>query len=204
MRRAVQTPYVRRELYNRSRLFKGGNGMDKHQRLREWEQCAYCGQHDMLTVDHVIPRCLFDGVTGGVPGDVPRVGACRQCNNAKSTDDTFLRDVLVRDSRLVEHPIAQTIRHGAHARSIIRGKSQYPRAASRLRFVPSQTGSGLLVAEPILPKERLHGIFTRLVRGLMVAYEHYELPSITNFDVGVITFFRTVFPAKAPRSQNES
>jgi len=61
--------------------------------------------------------------------------------------------------------------------------SQYPRAASRLRFVPSPTSSGLWVAEPILPKERLHGIFTRLVRGLMVAYEHYELTRTTNFDV---------------------
>lgn len=157
--------------------------MSKHQRLREWGQCAYCGQHDMLTVHHVIPRCLFDDVKGGVPGDVPKIGACHQCNNAKSTDDTFLRDVLVRDSRLMEHPIAQTIRHSAHARSISRGKSQYPRAASRLRFVPSPTSSGLLVAEPILPKERLHGIFTRLVRGLMAAYGHYELASTTKFDV---------------------
>jgi hypothetical protein len=157
--------------------------MSKRQRSREEGQCAYCGQHDILTVDHVIPRCLFDGVTGGVPGDAPRVGACLQCNNAKSTDDAFLRDVLIRDLRLAEHPIAQTIRNSAHARSITRGKSQYPRAASRLRFVPSPTGSGLWVAEPILPKERLHGIFTRLVRGLMVAYEHYELASTTNFDV---------------------
>ena len=164
-------------------LEKAANEMSKPQRLREEGQCAYCGQYDLLTVDHVIPRGLFSEVTGGVPGDVPRIGACYQCNNAKSTDDTFLRDVLVRDVRLAEHPIAQTIRHGAHARSIVRGKSQYPRAASRLRFVPSVNGSGLSVAEPILPKERLHAIFTRLVRGLMLAYEHHELASTTNFDV---------------------
>src|SRR5437764_13225133 len=87
-------------------------GMSKPQRLREEGQCAYCGQHDMLTVDHVIPRCLFDGVRSGVPGDVPKVGACLQCNNLKGADDMFLRDVLVRDLRLTEHPIAQTIRHG--------------------------------------------------------------------------------------------
>jgi hypothetical protein len=85
-----------------------------------------------------------------------------------------------------EHPIAQTIRHGPHQRSILKGKSQDPRAASPLRYVPSPTGSGLLVAEPILPKERLHSIFTRLVRGLMVAYEHYELASTTNFDVVLV------------------
>jgi len=157
--------------------------MGKAQRLRVEGQCAYCGQHDMLTVEHVIPGCLFDGVTGGVPGDVPRLSVCFKCNNLKSTDDTFLRDVLVRDLRLTEHPVAQTIRNAAHARSIDKGKSQYPRAASRLRFVPSPTGSELVVAEPILPKERLHGIFTQLVRGLMIAYERYELPSTTNFDV---------------------
>lgn len=155
--------------------------MSNSQLSREEEKCAYCDQHNKLTVDHVIPRCLFNGVTGGVPGDVPRVGACRQCNNTKSTDDTFLRDVLVRDFRVAEHPIAKNIRHGTHARSIAKGRSQYPRAASHLRF--ALTGSGIWAPEPILPKERLHDIFARLVRGLMVAYEKYELPSTTNFDV---------------------
>jgi hypothetical protein len=170
--------------------------MSNPQLSRGEGQCAYCGQHNKLTVDHVIPRCLFDGVAGGVPDDVPRVDACRQCNNAKSTDDTFLRDVLVRDLRVAEHPIAKNIRHGTHARSIARGKSQYPRAASRLRF--ALTGSGLWAAEPILPKERLHGIFARLVRGLMVAYEDYELPSTTNFD-GVRAVDEKVAIAEAQR-----
>lgn len=151
--------------------------MSNHQLSREEEKCAYCGQHSKLTVDHVIPRCLFNGV----PSDAPRVGACHQCNNTKSTDDTFLRDVLVRDLRVAEHPIAKNIRHGTHARSIAKGRSQYPRAASNLRF--ALTGSGIWAAEPILPKERLHAIFARLVRGLMIAYENYELLSTTNFDV---------------------
>src|SRR5260370_22836904 len=111
--------------------------MSKPQRLRAEGQCAYCGQHDILTVDHIIPRCLFDGVMSGVPGDVPKAGTCIQCNNTKSADDAFLRDVLVRDVRLAEHLIAQSIRHSAHARSISKGKSQYPPAASRLRVVPS-------------------------------------------------------------------
>ena len=115
--------------------------MSKHQRLRTEGQCAYCSQQAILTTEHVIPRCLFDGVAGGVPGNVPRLGVCQQCNVAKSTDDAFLRDVLVRDPRLAEQPIAQDIRHGAHERSIAKGKSQYPRAASRLQFVPSPTRS---------------------------------------------------------------
>lgn len=157
------------------------------QQARTFGPCAYCGRHDVLTVEHVIPRGLFNyrfnDVKGGVPGDVPRLGVCHACNNEKSADDTFLRDVLVRDARVAEHPIAQDIRHGAHECSLMRGKSQYPRAASRLRYVPSPTGSGLMTVEPILPKERLRTIFTQLTRGLMLAYERYTLPATTNVDV---------------------
>ncbi len=43
--------------------------------------------------------------------------------------------------------------------------------------------SGLWIAEPVLPKERLQGLFARLVRELMIVYEQYELSSTTNFDV---------------------
>jgi hypothetical protein len=157
--------------------------MSKRKRPQTEGRCASCGQHGILTVEHVIPRCLFDSVPGGVPGDVPKVNICHQCNNAKSADDAFLRDVLVRDPRLAEHPIAQNIRHGAHERSIAKEKSQYPRAASNLRYAPSPNGSGLWLAEPILPKDRLHGIFAHLVRELMIVYEHHELASTTNFDV---------------------
>lgn len=156
-----------------------GNQMIVQQR----ERCVYCGRQEQLTVDHVIPRCLFDGVTGGVPADVPKVIACRQCNVATSADDPFLRDTLVSDARLAQQPLAQDIRHGAFARALTKGKSQYPREASRLRFAPSPTGSGLYIAEPRLPKGRLRDIFVRLVHGLMVAYENYELPMTANVDV---------------------
>lgn len=156
--------------------------MGKNGKLQEWGTCAYCGKQAVLTVDHVIPRCLFDGVKGGVPGDTPRVRACRPCNISKSADDAFLRDVLVRDPHLSQHPIAQGIRHGALARSISAGKSQYPRAASRLRYVASPR-SGLIIAEPVLPKDRLRALMIRLVQGLMVAYENCQLPDTINFDV---------------------
>ena len=177
------TPFLRYSQSTRGvRTHKEGGGMSQ-QTLREHGLCAYCGRHEQLTVDHVIPRCLFDGVEGGVPGDVPKVGACRRCNNAKSADDVFFRDVLVGDARLAQHHVAQDIRHGAFARSIAKGKSQYPRAASRLRYAPSPSGSGLVIAEPVLPKGRLRDIFIRLVRGLMVVYEQYDLPDSINVDV---------------------
>jgi hypothetical protein len=151
--------------------------------VKERERCAYCGRQEHLTVDHVIPRCLFDGVEGGVPADVPKVTACRQCNIAKSADDAFLRDVLVADARLALQPSAQDIRHGAFARSIAKGKSQYPREGSRLRYAPSPTGSELFIAEPVLPKGRLRDVFIRLIRGLMIAYEDYDLSITANVDV---------------------
>jgi len=157
-----------------------GKGMGKDQKPPEWGRCTYCGRHVKLTTDHIIPRCLFNG---SIPDDVPKVRVCQECNVLKGSDDTFLRDVLVRDVRQATHPIAQDIRYGAFARSLSKAKSQYPRDASRLRVVPSPADSGLLIYEPVLPKERMRKIFIRLVRGLMVAYERYELSSTTNFDV---------------------
>ena len=155
--------------------------MGKQGKPRTEGNCTYCGQFADLTVDHVIPRCLFNGA---VPGDTPRVLACQQCNgNAKSADDAFLRDMLVRDARLAANPIAQDIRHGALARAHTRGQSQYLRQSTNLRAVPSPTGSGLVIFEPALPVERVRPIFMRLVRGLLLAYERYELTLDTNVDV---------------------
>jgi hypothetical protein len=47
--------------------------------------CIYCGNVDEVTEDHVIPKCLFPK---GRPGDIPKVNACKVCNNAaKSVND---------------------------------------------------------------------------------------------------------------------
>lgn len=157
--------------------------MTKIQKAQQRGQCAYCKRPDLLTKEHIIPRCLFDGVTGGVPDDVPKLLVCSHCNNLKSVDDAYLRDMLVRDVHASGNTIASGIRHGAHTRAIEHGKSQYARDATRLRIALSPNGSGVLMYEPMVPKDRLRGIFMQLVRGLMVAYEHYTLSNDVSFDV---------------------
>lgn len=48
-----------------------------------------------MTVEHVVPRCLFKPP---YEGKLIEVFACRDCNNnAKSRDDSFLRDIVACD-----------------------------------------------------------------------------------------------------------
>ena len=52
------------------------------------EICAYCGKL-ATTKDHVVAKCLLVNSELGVI-----VPACEACNNAKSRDDVYLRDVF--------------------------------------------------------------------------------------------------------------
>ena len=69
--------------------------------------CAYCGRIEQLSVDHVIPQCLF---SGNLPGDIPKVYACSLCNTTvKSGNDTYLRDMLLTDIDSSQHPLARPV-----------------------------------------------------------------------------------------------
>ena len=53
-------------------------------RRKVYGDCPYCGEYDKLTRDHVIPECLFpDGVP--LPGNLPKILACADCNNKKKS-----------------------------------------------------------------------------------------------------------------------
>jgi len=55
-------------------------------------ECVYCGSTESMTVDHVPPRSLFPRPR---PSNLITVPCCRSCNKGWSTDDEYLRTVLV-------------------------------------------------------------------------------------------------------------
>lgn len=130
--------------------------------------CAYCGTlSEALTVDHVIPQCIFPEPG---PSDLPKVYACETCNGTKkSLDDSYLRDLLVIDHRVADHPIAHA-KFGSKFLSAARqGKSPVARAALKAQLVPFTTQSGIIVGvarEVLLPKERVGKVLATIVRGL--------------------------------------
>src|SRR5436190_5069971 len=99
--------------------------------------CPYCGKQALLTLDHVIPQCLY---INGVPGNSPKVFACLQCNNIlKSRLDTYVRDFLITDIEGSEHSVSKQLLPKL-ARSVRRNQSEFARhmrgMQPMLRFTP--------------------------------------------------------------------
>ena len=146
--------------------------------------CAYCGRIEKLSVDHVIPQCLF---IGNLPGDVPKVYACSSCNNAvKSVNDTYLRDALITDIASSQHPIAQQLWE-KFARAAQRNQSVFANEImQRSQLVSLRTPSGLFAGwayafEPA--QQRNTTILSMMVRGLYQFYIGKRLPTQTQFNV---------------------
>ena len=140
--------------------------------------CAYCGASPAPTRDHVVAKCLF---IPPVPQDAVIVRACLACNNDKSKDDTYLRDMLVVDHQGSTSPIAQLIFDTKVMRSAQRNSSDVVRAAmTRARLIPHITPGGLYLGQlPSfdLDSRRIDRIFSYIVRGLYYKVVRAPLPA---------------------------
>ncbi len=152
--------------------------------------CAYCGVEEKLTIDHVIPECVFE--KGKAPPGAPIVYACRNCNNTKKNlDDAYLRDILVADIDAAEHQIAQAIFHGPMMRAVkSQGYVQSPLAALLRRQEPKRvqvkSKSGIYLGDAFaidVPMERLQRIFSTITRGLYLAYTDHPIPDGVQYTV---------------------
>src|SRR5262245_17888600 len=106
--------------------------------------CAYCGTLALLTLDYVVPRCLF---IPPLPGDLPKVRACTWCKGVqKSSENSYLRDMLISDCATQHHPVAQHLAVTC-ARSIKRRQSRFAREANAKpgKVVEAYTPGGLYV-----------------------------------------------------------
>ncbi len=107
--------------------------------------CAYCGVKRGLTKDHVIPKCLFKRP---LPSNMITVPACSECNNAKSKDEDYLRDMLVIDHFTSSNPTAQTLLNNKVIRSATEGSSKVALAVCRRKPERSKISLKIAVLTP--------------------------------------------------------
>ncbi|MCE5313831.1 MAG: hypothetical protein ABFD49_09020 [Armatimonadota bacterium] len=146
------------------------------------EQCAYCGKIGKMTIEHVIPQCLF---TKPLPLDIVKVPACEQCNNAKSADDSYLRDYLVTDASASEHKTARKIFTTKVLSSVRKNKSDLWRSfapSAHLSLVHCRGGISLLYAGN-LDGERIERALYRIVRGLYYRIFQQHIPENCNYSL---------------------
>lgn len=156
------------------------------------EPCAYCGAQPAATRDHVLPLCLF---TSPVPLKMLTVPACWQCNERKSKNDEYLRDLLAFDIACCEHPVAQELMKGKITRSMRRGRCAFAnRAVRNARRVWLQTPTGIYFDHAYsipLQVERIDEIFTTIARGIYYKLAGARFPDGYEFEV------RRVLPRNA-------
>lgn len=137
-------------------------------RRKVYGNCAYCGEYDKLTRDHVIPKNLFPEEEL-LPSDIPIVYACGQCNNKiKSGDDAYLRDVLVTNMSITANSLTKQI-YPKFLRSMNRNRSQMVNDLRDVRLVGSRqidSGVTLNYLASQTADERIVRILSRIARGL--------------------------------------
>ena len=128
--------------------------------------CAYCGAAPATTRDHIVSKGLSPRP---LPPFMVTVPACLKCNQNKSQDEDYLRDVLIADIYTSEHPKAKAIFDGPMARARAKNRSEIARSARHARMEPLHTPGGLYLghyATVPLDWERISRTIEGMIRGL--------------------------------------
>ena len=125
----------------------------------------------------MIPRSLFGD---NPPRNLITVPACEACDNEKSLNDDFLRDMLVMDVQSSEHPLLQADLRNKMYRAVQRNLSALGRlvvAESKDRALYTRGGIYLGSYPAVTIEEtRVSRIFSMIVRGLYYKARKQRLP----------------------------
>jgi hypothetical protein len=153
--------------------------------LRGDTECAYCGKVPATTIDHVVPKCLFEPP---LPLNMITVPACSSCNGDKSQLDSFLRDFLVSDSLAPWNRVADAVRVGAYQRAVSRNQSELWKAIAAGAFEKRVVGNNGIDPTMLLKvpfgRGSVKEAITYIVRGLHFRLKNKRLPEDHVFLVG--------------------
>ena len=147
--------------------------------------CVYCQDRPGDTKDHVIPRLLLPKV---IPygTQLITVSSCFECNNRKSLDDAYLRDLLSHDVHTQDHPGAECLRDKFHS-SCKKNRSEIARVISNAQIKDSiYISTRIYVGDFISPKvevKRLQNIFSNIVIGLHFNSYRKHIPVQYTFNI---------------------
>ncbi len=128
--------------------------------------CIYC-QGPGETSDHVPPQCFFGQP---LPDDMITVPACETCNRGFSSDDEFVRNMLVSVAEAENHPVAKRSLLSKRTRSLRRSRRLYQRTLHTLRPVELVSEGGIILGRSYamdFNQPQVDRFFRRLVRGLI-------------------------------------
>src|SRR4051794_29852658 len=87
---------------------KMGINMRRNRKNRIRSKCVYCGELEVCTDEHVIPKCMWPSDARPPKSEFVIAPVCESCNGKKSADDSYARDVFVMDIDCDHTTIAQS------------------------------------------------------------------------------------------------
>ena len=133
------------------------------------KRCAYCGQSNAETVDHVIPRCLYPESTGSLVQRLT-VPACGVCNKSWSDDEAHFRAMMTLAGEA--NAVATELWKGKVARSFraADGKRRFLDVWANMEAVQTPSGERHRIFPASDP--RFIRVLRKIVRGL---HYHHQL-----------------------------
>lgn len=148
-------------------------------------KCAYCGNTEEITKDHIPPKNIFSKPR---PDNLITVPSCYKCNCEASKDDEYFRNVLTMRYDTYEHPDA-TKNWKTILRSIKRPESSGLRKAilTGLKPVDLVTPSGIFLGQSGMYKVEVGRVLktvNRIIKGIF----YYEYGQVLPNDYNIQSF----------------
>lgn len=148
-------------------------------------KCVYCLTDGIeVTKEHVVPESFFPEVPSG---ELPKIPACYSCNNGKSKNDAYLREILAADLGASGSIEAKNLLEGRISRSVIKKYSQLSREAKKSGVAdPQFSDGGIYLGEAYsvpVNQESLEKSLSLMTRGIFYFLTKNYLPTDQKFQV---------------------
>jgi hypothetical protein len=160
----------------------------------------FCGKDESfgrMTVEHFVPKCLWDGKRPSFTRTVP---AHMKCNNKYAADNEYFRDVLAFDDAASNHPEVIKLTDGTLDRKMRKRHGAVLKVLKNMRIRPRLTPAGLYVGHaPVFDCdwERMRIVLRNIMRGMFYTVKNYPLPQDMELKLTHIPDDTALLPAKS-------
>jgi len=128
------------------------------------ESCYLCGSAELLTNDHIPPKCFFPKPR---PSNLISVRCCQTCHRSYAKDDEAFMILL--SMHAIKNPAKQWIYENKTLPSLkTRNKKLARHIWNEIRIVPILTNIGIVPLRTIgFPQKRMERFLFRLTKGLL-------------------------------------
>lgn len=149
-------------------------------------ECAFCGQLNATTDDHIPPDCFYSDPK---PSNLPTVKSCKKCNESASKDDEYFLHTVLKYRKIPQLPQARQQVDAMYRAARNPNKKRYTRKTlESFQKIELRSPSGLFLGRALTFKvksARVERTIRRYIKGLYKYETGKRLPD--NLKINVIS-----------------